>query len=58
MVEEIRRSFPHACVVTVFLPGMLLRPGSAAGSVNTADRSATSLGEALHICEQLRPTQS
>ena len=55
MVEEMRQRFPHACVVTVFLPGMLLQSGSAAGSVNTADRSATSLGEALHICRQLAP---
>jgi predicted PurR-regulated permease PerM len=55
MVEEIRRRFPRACVVTVFLPGMLWQPGSAAGSVNTADRSTTSLGEALHIGQELKP---
>jgi predicted PurR-regulated permease PerM len=54
MVEEIRSRFPHARVVTVFLPGMLLQPGSAAGSVTTADRTVTSLGEALHVCRQLQ----
>jgi predicted PurR-regulated permease PerM len=53
MIEEIRRRFPHACVVTVFLPGVLLQPGSAA-SVKAADKSATSFGEALHICRELQ----
>jgi predicted PurR-regulated permease PerM len=57
VIAEIRRRFPDACIVTVFLPGMLLQPGSATGSVNTADRSAMSFGEALHVCRQLQPTQ-
>jgi predicted PurR-regulated permease PerM len=52
VVEEIRRRFPQAYVVTVFLPGMLLQLGAAAGSVNTADKSVTSFGEALHVCRQ------
>jgi predicted PurR-regulated permease PerM len=58
MVEEIRRKLPHACIVTVFLPGILLQPGSAPGSVNTADKSAMSFGEALYVCRQLQSVQS
>jgi hypothetical protein len=58
MVEEIRRRFPHACLVTVFLPGILLQPGAVAGSVNTAYKSATSFGEALLVCRQLQSVQS
>jgi predicted PurR-regulated permease PerM len=58
VVEEIRRRLPDVCIVTVFLPGMLLQPGSTAGSITAADESATSFGEALHICRQLQPTQS
>jgi predicted PurR-regulated permease PerM len=58
MVEEIRGRFPHAHVVTVFLPGMLLHPGSAVASVNSADKSVTSFGEALHACRQLPSVQS
>jgi predicted PurR-regulated permease PerM len=58
MVDEIRGRFPHARVVTVFLPGMLLQPGSAAASVTTADKSVTSLGEALQVGRQLQSVQS
>jgi predicted PurR-regulated permease PerM len=55
VVEEIRGRLPDVCVVTVFLPGILLQPGSSARSVNTADKSATSFAEALYICRQLQP---
>ncbi len=58
VIEEIRRRLPDACIVTVFLPGMLLQSGSTAGSINTADKSATSFGEALYVCRQLQPAQS
>jgi len=58
VVEEIRRRLPDVCVVTVFLPGILLQPGSSARGVNIADKSATSFAEALHICRQVQPTQS
>jgi predicted PurR-regulated permease PerM len=47
---EIRRRFPEACLVTVFLPGMPLQPGSAIDSIEGADKSATSLGEAFQLC--------
>ena len=58
MVEEIRGRFPHVQVVTVFLPGMLLQPVPAAGSANSADRSVTSFGEALHLCRQRQSIQA
>jgi predicted PurR-regulated permease PerM len=57
MVGEIRHRFPHACVVTVFLPGILLQHGPLGGGVNTADKSVTSFGEAIHVCRQLKPAQ-
>jgi predicted PurR-regulated permease PerM len=47
---EVRRRFPEACLVTVFLPGMPLQPGSAIDSIEGADKSATSLGEAFQWC--------
>jgi predicted PurR-regulated permease PerM len=58
VIEEIRRRLPDVCIVTVFLPGMLLQQGPTAGSITTADKSATSFSEALHICRQLQPTHS
>jgi hypothetical protein len=48
--ERIRRRFPGACLVTVFLPGLLLQPQSAVDSIRGSDKAAASFGEALHIC--------
>jgi hypothetical protein len=48
--EEMRRRFPQACIVAVFLPGMLLQPETAIESVRGADRAASSLGDAVQIC--------
>jgi predicted PurR-regulated permease PerM len=48
--QELRRRFPHACLVSVFLPGMLLQPEPAAGSLRAADKAASSLGDAVQIC--------
>ncbi len=47
---QIRRRYPGAVLVTVFLPGMLLQPQSAIDSIQGADKAAPSFGEALHIC--------
>ncbi len=47
---EIRRRFPGALLVTVFLPGLLLQPGSAIDTIRGADKAAGSFGEALRIC--------
>jgi predicted PurR-regulated permease PerM len=51
--EEMRRRFPRACIVSVFLPGMLLQPETGVDSVRGADKSATSLGHAVQICLDL-----
>jgi predicted PurR-regulated permease PerM len=52
--QEMRRRFPHACIVAVFLPGMLLQEetgGELDGQkVRGADKSASSLGHAVQIC--------
>ncbi len=50
--ERLRKEFPKACIVAVFLPGMLLQEDEAgAGSaVRGADESAGSLGHAVQIC--------
>jgi hypothetical protein len=56
--EEMRRRFPHACIVALLLPGMLLpgmllQPEAAAESIRGADKAASSLGHAVQICLDL-----
>jgi predicted PurR-regulated permease PerM len=60
MAEELRRLFPNACIVAVFLPGMLLQPESVIDGVPGADKAASSLGHAVQICldMQREPTQT
>jgi len=52
--QEMRRRLPNACIVAVYLPGMLLQPelGSqlAVKKVRGADKTADSLSLALQIC--------
>jgi predicted PurR-regulated permease PerM len=50
--EKIRVRFPKACIVSVFLPGMLLQPEKEgeAEILHGADKSAGSLGHAVQIC--------
>jgi predicted PurR-regulated permease PerM len=49
--EKMRQRFPSACIVAVFLPGMLLQPEEGEGaSLRGADKSAASLGHAVQIC--------
>ena len=48
--ENIRQRFPAARLVTLFLPGMLLQPGSAIDSIRSADGAATSFGHAVQMC--------
>lgn len=56
---EMRQRFPQACIVAVFLPGMLLQPEAAgSGQMHTADKSATSLGQAVQICLDMQPKQA
>jgi len=50
--EKLRLRFPHACLVAVFLPGMLLQAdeGGADEVIHGADKSAGSLAHAVQIC--------
>jgi predicted PurR-regulated permease PerM len=50
--DKLRQRFPNACLVAVFLPGMLLQADEegAAESMKGADKSAASLGHAVQIC--------
>jgi predicted PurR-regulated permease PerM len=52
--DEMRRRFPDACIVSVFLPGMLLQPGTGLqhedDDMHGADKSASSLSHAVQIC--------
>ena len=50
VAEELRRRFPGACLVSVFLPGMLLQPDSAIDTISGVDKAAASFGEAVQIC--------
>ncbi|MGO9992927.1 MAG: AI-2E family transporter [Steroidobacteraceae bacterium] len=50
VAETVRRRFPGACLVTVFLPGILLQPGPTMDSIRSADKAATSFGDAVQIC--------
>jgi predicted PurR-regulated permease PerM len=48
--DEMRRRFPHACIVGLLLPGMLLQPDVEVAGMPGADKSASSLGHAVEIC--------
>jgi predicted PurR-regulated permease PerM len=55
--EKLRKEFPHACIVAVLLPGMLLQEDEvgAGPSLRGADKSAGSLGHAMQICLDMQP---
>jgi predicted PurR-regulated permease PerM len=53
--DEMRGRFPRACIVAVFLPGMLLQPDTGIDSMRGADKAATSLGHAVQICLDMHP---
>ena len=57
VVQRLRRRLPNARVVSVFLPGMLLQPGPAVDSIRGTDRTATSLGQAVQICLNMKPNK-
>jgi predicted PurR-regulated permease PerM len=56
--EQLRLRFPSACLVSVFLPGMLLQPASAIDTIPGADRAAASFGEAVQICLERQGEQA
>ena len=49
---KVRARFPQACIVAVYLPGLLLQPEDEeeVTSLRSADKSAGSLGHAVQIC--------
>ena len=51
------QGFPNACIVAVFLPGMLLQEDEvgAGPTMPGADKSAGSLGHAVQICLDMQP---
>jgi hypothetical protein len=55
--EKLRKEFPHACIVAVLLPGMLLQEDElgAGPALRGADKSAGSLGHAVQICLDMQP---
>jgi predicted PurR-regulated permease PerM len=53
--DEMRSRFPRACIVAVFLPGMLLQPDTGIDSLRGADKAASSLGHAVQICLDMHP---
>jgi predicted PurR-regulated permease PerM len=55
--RKVRERIPGVCVVTVFLPGILLQPGPVIDTVPNADRAATSFGHAAQICLSLQQDQ-
>jgi len=52
--EDLRRRFPQACIVAVLLPGMLLEPENGIDGIQGADKSASSLGQAVELCLDLQ----
>ncbi|HWS70415.1 MAG TPA: AI-2E family transporter [Steroidobacteraceae bacterium] len=50
VATRVRERFPGVRLVTVFLPGMLLQASPAIETVPTADKAATSFGQAVQIC--------
>jgi hypothetical protein len=54
VTQQMRRRFPHACIVGVYLRGMLLEAESDQ-ALKGADQSAESLGHALQICRDMQP---
>jgi predicted PurR-regulated permease PerM len=58
--ETLRKEFPNACIVAVFLPGMLLQEDEvgAGPTLRGADKSAGSLGHAVQICLDMQPKQA
>jgi predicted PurR-regulated permease PerM len=49
-VKLIRARFPEALLVGVCMPGVMLQQETSDDTIATADRSATSMVEALQIC--------
>jgi hypothetical protein len=60
ITAKLREEFPHACIVAVYLPGMLLQEDEvgAGALIRGADKSAASLGHAVQICLDMQAKPS
>jgi predicted PurR-regulated permease PerM len=58
VAADIRARFPAVCLVSVFLPGMILQTNSATDKMTGADKAATSIGHAVQICLDLQQEHS
>jgi predicted PurR-regulated permease PerM len=54
VAADIRQRLPAACLVGVFLPGMILQTNSTTDKMTGADKAATSIGHAVQICLDLQ----
>lgn len=50
IAPDLRRRYGNACIVKVFLPGILPQPEFAPPAAGNADKTAQSFGDALRIC--------
>jgi predicted PurR-regulated permease PerM len=57
VAARVRERFPSVRLVTVFLPGMLLQAGPATDTVPSADKAASSFGQAVQICLAMQQDQ-
>ena len=58
VASNVRQRFPGSCLVTVFLPGLLLQPGATTDTIGTADKAATYFGQAVQICLSMQQDRS
>ncbi len=49
IIDELRTRFPRACIVTMFLPGMVLQATATAAPADGGDAAATSFSDAVRI---------
>lgn len=56
-IGRLRAHFPNARVVSVFLPGMSMRPEISA-DVGNADRAVSSFVEAVQVCLAQQPSET
>jgi predicted PurR-regulated permease PerM len=58
VAARVRERFSGVRLVTVFLPGMLLQASPVLETVPTADKAATSFGQAVQICLDMQQDQT
>jgi hypothetical protein len=58
VAEQLRTKLPHACIMTVFLPGWAVQAEYAAATPCKAHRAAMSFAEAVQICRDWQQARS